>query len=107
MHRGTNLAEGLTITERGNCGITTRITFAGDTVVLDMEQDMEPILRYVAEMRERNAARPFAADKELGHIPELFYRKINLIKDSAERRKAVRLFFKQNPAFCAYQPLLS
>ena len=105
-HRGSNLAEGISLTTTSASGVKTTITFAGETVVFDREQDMEPILEHVREMRERNAGKGWGEGKEVGHIPELFRAKIMLIRDDDERRKAVRRFFIENPVFCAYAPYL-
>lgn len=90
----------------GATGVRTVLHFMGATMVIEKQQDMEPILAHVREMRERNALRPFASDKELGHIPEIFYQRIRLIRDRDERKKAVRRFFKEHPVFCAYDPVL-
>lgn len=106
MSRGQDLAEGITLNEGTIHGVTTKIIFQGEVMIVDRSQDMEAALQHVAEMRERNALRPFASDRELGHIPELFYGKIRAIQDKRERNRAVRAFFRENPAFCACDALL-
>lgn len=105
-HRGENLAEGISLSTTSASGVKTTIHFAGETVVFAKSQDMEPILRHVQEMRERNEGKRWGEGKEVGHIPDLFYQRIRMIQDPQERKKAVRLFFKENPAFCAYAPFL-
>lgn len=105
-HRGENLAEGISLSSTSASGVTTAITFAGETVVFRRTQDMEPILRHVQAMRERNAGKRWGEGKEVGHIPELFRAPIQRIADPDERRKRVKQFFKENPDFCAYAPFL-
>lgn len=105
-HRGSNLAEGISLTTVSASGVKTTITFAGETVVFDREQDMEPILQHVREMRERNAGKGWGEGKEVGHIPDLFYAKIRQIEDGEQRKRQIRAFFRKYPAFCAYPPYL-
>ena len=107
MHRGTNLASGIAIDEGTNPhGVRSIIRFAGETMVIQRQQDMEPILRHVQAMRERNEGKGWGEGREIGHIPEIFYAKIVQIQDPIERKKTVKEFFKQNPAFCAYDAYL-
>jgi hypothetical protein len=108
-HRGSNLSEGVVLSEgRSAAGVLTTFSFEGGELIVCKNQDLEPDLREVQAMRERNAARAFASDiKEIGRIPEIFYSKICMIADPAERKKAVRRFFQEHPQFCAYAPYLS
>lgn len=93
---------------RSAAGVLTTFSFEGGELIVCKNQDLEPDLREVQAMRERNAARAFASDiKEIGRIPEIFYSKICMIADPAERKKAVRRFFQEHPQFCAYAPYLS
>lgn len=91
---------------RDENGIRTIIRFEGDELIIQKQQDLEPALRHVAEMRARNEGKNWGEGKEVGYIPPLFYDKICVIKDKDERRKAIRRFFQQNPAFCAYPAYL-
>lgn len=105
-HRGENLAEGISLSTTSASGVKTTIHFAGETVVFQRVQDMEAALAHVQQMRERNEGKRWGEGKEVGHIPDLFYQRIRMIQDPQERKKQVRLFFKENPAFCAYAPFL-
>lgn len=109
MHRGSNLADGgVVLSETSAAGVTTSFSFEGGELVVCKTQDLEPDLAEVARMRERNAARVFASDiKEIGRIPEIFYSKICAIVDTDARKRAVRRFFVEHPAFCAYTPYLT
>lgn len=105
-HRGENLAEGISLSTTSASGVKTTIKFAGETVVFERSQDMEAALAHVQRMRERNEGKRWGEGKEVGHIPDLFYQRIRMIPDPQDRQKAMRLFFKENPAFCAYAPFL-
>lgn len=102
MGRGTELAEGISINEGRSPGsnVYSIIHFQGDQIIFETRQDMEPVLQHVQEMRERNALRGFGVAKELGHIPDLFYAKIRIMK-TEERRKAIRAFLIENPKLAA------
>lgn len=107
MGRGSNLAEGISIDEGlSEHGVRTVLHFRGDTLVIERQQDMDEVLRHVALMRARNEGKRWGEGREVGHIPELFYTKIRLIRDRKERDRAVKEFFRENPAFCAYEPYL-
>lgn len=107
MGRGTNLAEGIAIDEGVSPHeVRTILRFAGETLVIETSQDMTRILEHVQQMRERNAGRRWGDGLEVGHIPELFYMRIARILDKRERKREVRRFFRENPAFCAYPPYL-
>lgn len=103
MGRGTELAEGISL-DQGLTpqGVRTIIHFQGTEMVIQRQQDMEPILRHVQEMRERNAAKfGWGSGKEVGHVPEIFMPQLRAIRDPIERRKWLQAFFKANPMLCA------
>lgn len=103
MGRGTELAEGISIDEgKSPAGVRSIIHFQGTEVVFQRQQDMEPILRYVQEMRERNEGKPWGTGKEVGHVPEIFKGELDKIRDREERRKWLKGFFRANPMLCAY-----
>lgn len=87
-------------------GVRTVLHFEGRTMVIEKQQDMEPILAHVQAMRERNEGKNWGEGKEVGHIPELFYIPISLERDKVLRKKRVKAFFRQYPAFCAYPAYL-
>lgn len=104
MGRGTELAEGISIDEgQSPAGVRSIIHFQGTEVIFQRQQDMEPILRHVQEMRERNEGRPWGTGKEVGHVPEIFMPLLNAVgTDPAARRKWRQAFFRANPMLCAY-----
>lgn len=107
MSRGQDYGEGISIDEGLNaCGVRTIFHFRGDTLVIERQQDMEAALQHVREMRERNEGKRWGEGKEVGYIPPLFHDKIMQIQDRRERTRAVREFFIENPAFCAYPAYL-
>jgi len=90
----------------GPTGVRTVLHFEGRELVIEKQQDMEAILQHVQAMRERNEGKGWGEGKEVGHIPELFYVPIRMEKDKEQRRKRVKAFFQQYPAFCAYPAYL-
>ena len=84
-------------------GVRTQIHFEGDQVVVQKTYDAEPYLQRVAEMRARNEGKKWGEGKEVGVIPPWVHQKINLIQDDAERERVMKEFFRENPAFLAYE----
>lgn len=100
-------AQAFTIDEGvGRTGVRTVLHFEGRQMVIEKQQDMESILDHVKAMRERNDGKGWGEGREVGHIPEIFYIPIMQERDHVLRKKRVKAFFKQNPAFCAYAPYL-
>lgn len=87
-------------------GVRTVLHFEGRQMVIEKQQDMEPILRHVQAMRERNEGKNWGEGKEVGHIPELFYIPISQDRDRERRKRRIKAFFRQYPAFCAYPAYL-
>lgn len=87
-------------------GIRTQIHFEGDQVVVQKTYDAEPYLQRVAEMRARNEGKRWGEGKEVGVLPPWVLQKIAPISDDAERERATRLFFRENPAFLAYDAFI-
>jgi hypothetical protein len=90
----------------GPTGVRTVLRFEGRQMVIEKQQDMEPILRHVQAMRERNAGKSWGEGKEVGHIPELFYVPISQDPDRERRKRRLKAFFRQYPDFCAYPAYL-
>jgi hypothetical protein len=84
-------------------GVRTQIHFEGDQVVVQKTYDAGPYLERVAEMRARNEGKKWGEGKEVGVLPPWVHQKINLIQDDAERERAMKTFFRENPAFLAYE----
>ncbi len=87
-------------------GIRTIYRFEGDQVVCQRIYDAEPYLKRAQEMRERNASKRWGEGKEVGVLPPWAASRIIPIEDDGERERATKEFFRQNPAFLAYEPYL-
>jgi len=87
-------------------GVRTQIHFEGDQVVVQKTYDAEPYLQRVAEMRARNEGKRWGEGKEVGVLPPWVHFEINKIRDDREREKAMKNFFRQNPAFLAYDAFI-
>ena len=87
-------------------GIRTQIHFEGDQVVIKKTYDAEPYLQRVAEMRARNDGKRWGDGKEVGVLPPWAHNEISLIRDDAERERAMKLFFRENQAFLAYDAFI-
>lgn len=83
-------------------GVRTRLHFEGDEITVQKTFDATPHLEYAERARTSTQGMRWGEGRLVGHIPDLFYAPILLIKDRAEREKAVRLFFAQNPAFVMF-----
>lgn len=84
-------------------GIRTIYRFEGDQVVCQRIYDAEPYLKRAQEMRERNAGKAWGEGKEVGVLPPWVASRIIPIEDDAERERLTKEFFRQNPAFLAYE----
>ena len=87
-------------------GARTVYRFEGDQVVVQKTYDAEPYLNRVAEMRARNDGKGWGEGKEVGVLPPWENQKIALIRDDAERERAMKTFFRANPAFLAYDAFI-
>ena len=87
-------------------GIRTILHFEGDSLIVQKQWDATPYLEHVRAMRDRNEGKGWGEGKEVGYIPPAFHAQIVTIQDRKERAKAVKQFFRDNPAFCAYDAYL-
>ncbi len=87
-------------------GVRTQFHFEGDEIIVQKTYDAEPYLRKAQEMRERNEGKSWGEGKEVGVIPPWVYPEIQKLRDRRERSKAIKAFFRANPAFCAYPAYL-
>lgn len=104
----TGYSENVTVDEGVDpaTGIRTRIHFEGDQFFIEKVYDVTPYLQHVQAMRERNEGKGWGEGKEVGYIPPFAYHEINKIRDRRERERAIKGFFRANPAFCAYPAYL-
>lgn len=87
-------------------GVRTIYRFEGDQVVVEKQYDAAHYLQRAAEMRARNDGKRWGEGREVGVIPPWAMRDIAPIKDDKEREKAMRTFFRENPAFLAYDAFI-
>lgn len=87
-------------------GARTVYRFEGEQVVVQKTYDAEPFIRRAQEMRLRNEGKRWGEGKEVGVLPPWVAHKINVIEDSAERERAMKQFFRENPAFLAYDAFI-
>ena len=87
-------------------GVRTQIHFENEQVVIKKTYDAEPYLQRVAEMRARNEGKRWGDGKEVGVLPPWVHHEINQIADPKDREKAMKAFFRANPAFLAYDAFL-
>ena len=87
-------------------GVRTQIHFENEQVVIQKTYDAEPYLQRVAEMRARNEGKRWGDGKEVGVLPPWVHHEINMIRDDKEREKAMKAFFRANPAFLAYDAFI-
>lgn len=83
-------------------GIETFLHFQGDEFITQKQWDAEPHLQHAADARLATQDKRWGDGKLIGHIPPAFYANICVIKDKAERKKAVSKFFRENPAFIMF-----
>lgn len=88
-----------------NTGVRTIFHFEGDQVVCQKQYDPTPYLIRAAQMRARNEGKRWGEGKEVGVIPP-WEGHILQIEDAAERERAMKAFFRANPAFLAYDAFL-
>ena len=99
--------ENVTIDEGVVNGIRTKMHFEHDGgIVVQKTFDAEPHLTYAADARRDTAGMNWGEGRMVGHIPDLYLAPILAIKGKAEREKAVKLFFQQNPAFVMFDKFL-
>lgn len=85
-------------------GVRTQLHFEGDSLITQKSFDATPHLEYARRAREATAGQPFGEGKFIGHIPPAFYAKVCVIADREERKRAIRDFFIENPAFRMFEP---
>lgn len=112
MHKESSYAEDVSIVEKApdlTSAVKATLNFsANGDMVVDREQDMEPVLKHVQSLREENDAKGarWGEGRVVGHIPALYYPAIAAIKDRAERDAAIQKFFREHPQFVGFSPYL-
>lgn len=89
-----------------NTGIQTRTHFADGDMVVEKIFDAEPHLEHVKQLRELSEGKSWGEGRIIGHLPPAFHAHILTIRGTEERKRAVRKFFQENPAFVSYDKYL-
>jgi len=87
-------------------GIRTQFKFEGDQVTCIRTYDAEPYLKRAAEMRARNEGKKWGEGREVGVLPPWALNEIQKIEDAGQREVAMKKFFRENPAFLAYDAFI-
>lgn len=87
-------------------GIVTTLHFEGDSLITQRTYDAEPHLRYAQQARESTEGKNWGDGKLIGHIPPAEYARFLMIKDNAERKKAIMAWLRENSAFAMYDKAL-
>ena len=91
--------ENVSFVEDVSQGVTTTYHFQGDEFITQKTWDAEPHLKHAAEARRATAGQRWGEGKLIGHIPPAMYATILAAKDKDHRKRLIREFFRENPAF--------
>lgn len=83
-------------------GITSSVSFENEQIVTCQSFDAEPDLEQAAVIRQQQEGKRWGDRRHVGVLPMAFVAKIMAIPDKDDRRKAVKQFFRENPAFCTF-----
>lgn len=89
-----------------NTGILEKTHFEGGDIIVEKTFDAAPHLEHARHAREATAGMNWGEGRMIGHIPDVYYAPIMVIKDRAEREKAIMTFFRENPAFLMFDKAL-
>lgn len=87
-------------------GVKTTLHFEGDQFIVQKTFDAEPHLRYAEEARQATDGMDWGNGRMIAHIPSIYYAQFAMIKDNAERKKAIRIWLKENPKFLMFHRAL-
>ena len=100
-------AENVTVDEGVSAfGVRKQVHFEGDSVIVQKTYDAAPHLEHARIARESTEGKRWGEGKLIGHIPPVEYARISVIRDPAERRKAIMTFLRENPAFVMFDRAL-
>lgn len=83
-------------------GVRTQIRFEGEEVIVAKSFDAAPHLAHAEHARQSTDGQRWGEGKLIGHIPPAYYAQILTVRDPQERKKAIKRFFAENPAFIMF-----
>lgn len=83
-------------------GTQTRVKFEGDQIVKVQSFDAEPIVEACKAERNETAGERWGEMRKVGSIPMAVYTKLLSIADQQERKKYLRRWLLENPAFITF-----
>jgi hypothetical protein len=87
-------------------GVRTQLHFEGESLIVQKTYDATPHLQYAQQAREATDGQRWGEGKLIGHIPPAEYARFLMIRDNAERQKAIKTWLRENPAFCMFHRAL-
>ncbi len=100
-------AEDVTINEGTDAyGVTTDIRFQGRDMIVKKSFDAEPIIEQCKAERIATAGEKWGEMRKVGTIDAVSYGRIAAIKDTKERRQAIKDYFLAHQAFISFDRYL-
>lgn len=87
-------------------GVHTRLIYQGDEVVKHTSQDVSGILEFTKAKRNHTAGERWGEMRHVGTIPMHIYAELLAIPDQNERKKKLKEYLVQNPAFVTFDAYL-
>lgn len=98
----------LTIKEGFNphTGIETRTHFADGEIVIEKRYDAEPDIEYARRAREAQEGQGWGDGKFVVRLSAEAYGRVLMIRDPEEKKKFIKQWARENPAFVMYDRYL-
>lgn len=84
-------------------GVNTEFAFEGDRIVKKQSYDASPILEACAAERKATDGQRWGEMRKVGTLPMAVYARFMAITDNQERKKQVRRWLMENPAFITFE----
>lgn len=103
----SSYSENVTVDEgTDDYGVTTKLHFEGDQMIVQKSFDAAPILEQCRADRIATAGERWGEMRKVGTIDPVTYAKLLTIKDNKERTKFIRNYFRQNTGFVSFERYL-
>lgn len=87
-------------------GTHTQVSFEGDRIIKKQTYDASPILEACKAERLATEGQKWGEMRKVATIPMAEYARLLACKDNTERRKLLRQFIQNNPAYCTFDKYL-